>query len=157
MRKPQYCATRVRVMKCDHAVQLCTCCICGCTVHTVHRNIGAQDKAHFADQTGKTHCTSVLQVDTFKCSQCSLNRALSCAYPWSCYTFGACMPRTSSDQKGSESDKNAALPTQKFVLKNLAFLHRLRKLCSFIQKFLCSKQTQVRCLKGRVRPLGSRV
>ena len=26
-------ATRVRVMKCDHAVQLCTCCICGCTVH----------------------------------------------------------------------------------------------------------------------------
>ena len=21
-------------MKCDHAVQLCTCCICGCTVHT---------------------------------------------------------------------------------------------------------------------------
>ena len=20
-------------MKCDHAVQLCTCCICGCTVH----------------------------------------------------------------------------------------------------------------------------
>ena len=27
-------ATRVRVMKCDHAVQLCTCCICGCTVHT---------------------------------------------------------------------------------------------------------------------------
>ena len=24
---------RVRVMKCDDAVQLCTCCICGCTVH----------------------------------------------------------------------------------------------------------------------------
>ena len=22
-------------MKCDHAVQLCACCICGCTVHTL--------------------------------------------------------------------------------------------------------------------------
>ena len=27
-------ATRVHVMKCDRAVQICTCCICGCTVHT---------------------------------------------------------------------------------------------------------------------------
>ena len=27
-------ATRVRLVKCDHAVQLCTCCTCGCTVHT---------------------------------------------------------------------------------------------------------------------------
>ena len=27
-------ATRVRVMECEHAVQLCTCCICVCTVHT---------------------------------------------------------------------------------------------------------------------------
>ena len=31
---PSSSATRVRVMKCDHAVQLCTSCICGCTVHT---------------------------------------------------------------------------------------------------------------------------
>ena len=33
MCKPWSWATRVRVIKCDHAVQLCTCCICGCTVH----------------------------------------------------------------------------------------------------------------------------
>ena len=30
-----YRATRVRVMKWDHAVQLGTCCICACTVHTL--------------------------------------------------------------------------------------------------------------------------
>ena len=31
---------RVFAMKCDHAVQLCTCCICGCTVHTSRRLSG---------------------------------------------------------------------------------------------------------------------
>ena len=37
MCNPELCsswATRVRLVKCDHAVQLCTCFICGCTVHT---------------------------------------------------------------------------------------------------------------------------
>ena len=33
-------ATRVHVMKCDHAVQLCTCCICACTVH-IFRHLGS--------------------------------------------------------------------------------------------------------------------
>ena len=28
-----FAALEPRVVKCDHAVQLNTCCICGCTVH----------------------------------------------------------------------------------------------------------------------------
>ena len=30
----------LRVMKCDYGVQLCTCCICGCTVHSPRRLAG---------------------------------------------------------------------------------------------------------------------
>ena len=28
------------VMKCDHPAQLCTCCVCGCPVHTSRRLAG---------------------------------------------------------------------------------------------------------------------
>ena len=38
-------ATRVRVLNCVVAVQLCTCCICGCTVDTQCRNTSGRAMA----------------------------------------------------------------------------------------------------------------